>query len=141
MEPYIYKELESPNMLEKLLKKEHPANFAIEINNFLSTIGFENAPPDFINQLKAKYKVANYSGQLSAGVNFLLGQFISHYLGTKGKYQSKSEILAFSNFLGIDLENFESVYSKIAEVRIKKRMLDLVTDAIISDDEESEIIS
>ena len=137
MKPFVAKELSKPNLFDKIANKEPEYNLAIEVNNRLSLLKFENLPSTNINDLLEKYKVKKPNKNITKSLLDLLICFLDYHLGNlESTYNDYSSAIVIQNLLSLDDEDFKNTYTQVAESKTKKLILDMLIDNNISDQEE-----
>lgn len=137
MKPFVTKEFPKLRFIDKIANKEPGINLAIDVNNRLSSIEFENLHINTINDLLEKNRVKKINKNITYFLVDLLSEFLKYHLGNWDSLNNDySSAKVMQKFIQLEDEDFNNAYMIIAESKTKKLLLDMVADNIISDQEE-----
>jgi len=137
MKPFETKALKVPGFFEKFSKKDPEINLATEVNNWLSSSEIDSLPENLVTDLKNKYKIEKLSKNTNAQLKDILTNFLEFHLGNpESSTNNYASALKMQKFLNLDSSVFQGVYLTIASSKTKQLVLDLLSDKIITNQEE-----
>jgi hypothetical protein len=133
---YNIKDLESPTLFQKLLNKEIPQNFILEVNNILAVKHLLNVSQNDISNIALRYS-RDVLKKNNRGLAELYTDYLKHCLTDKILTEIElQELKHLKDILSLTDRDIDNLHNEIAGAIYNKSMNDIVSDGKIEKSEE-----
>jgi hypothetical protein len=138
MQPFTLVDVSKPNKLQKILKKTPSINIIEELNNILARKSFDNLTSEDIELISNKYNV-NLQKKFGKELLQILEKYIKYHFSKPIPNEGTKFLSDFVKVLGLNENVLNSALENVGLEIYKKRYQEIVSDKILTDDEESEL--